>query len=437
MSGRGSRGPIATDRPRLTVRGWGLTSAGIICFVAASLFGNRDLLILACLLAGLPLAALVVVRGGRADLAVARSFVPDVVAVGDPVQVTVSIKNLKPRPVPAGVCQDGEKGEWSDGLLAFPALPAGYPSSRTRGEIRYTLSPGQRGFHEVGPLIVRSGDGLGLVSWERRHPGTQRLAVIPRITDLAGDGANLGGSDGAINQARLSLTGGSDDTVPREYRTGDPMRRVHWRSTARFGDLMVRQDEEQPDPQCWVILDNRMSGHPDFVPSRDPAHRGLVSAGFEWCVRLAASIAVHAQHEGYLARLVATADLSVLAAAATDRGGTQSGHDALLEFAAVKLVGGLIQGDYVRELETVMRASGGSRPVFAVFGSLDEAEAERLARLGAPGMPATLFAMRMADGVERTLTRAGWRCVTVSESDDLATVWQLAAERSHGGHVVH
>ncbi len=437
MGARGPRGPHATDRPRLTVRGWGVTLAGIVFALAALILGNRDLLTVACLLVGLPLVALMVVRRGRAELEVSRNFVPDVVAVGDPTQVTVTVTNLAGRPVAASRCRDGDEGEWSGGSLPFPALAraSGRGLGRVRGVIRYTVTPRQRGIHEVGPLIVHSGDGLGLVTWERSYPGVQRLAVIPRVEDLSGDGANLGGSDGAIDRARLSLAGGTDDTLPREYRPGDPMRRVHWRSTARHGDLMVRQDEEQSDPQCWVILDNRMSSHPDFERSGGRSSRRVVSAGFEWSVRLAASIAVHAQREGYRARLVATADPTVLDAAANDRGGTQSAHDALLEFASMNLLGGLTHGDYAHELEQVMRASGGSRPVFAVFGSIDEDEASRLARLGVLGRPATIFVMRSAPGVEQTLTRAGWRYITVSETDDIATVWQDVTARS--GHVVH
>ena len=93
---------------------------------------------------------------------------------------------------------------------------------------------------------------------------------------LAGEYAGAGES-----QARIVAVHGEDDAATREYRYGDDLRRVHWRSTARTGELMVRR-EEQPW-ECRATL----CSTPAAV-----RHRGEgPTASFEWAVSAAASIA--------------------------------------------------------------------------------------------------------------------------------------------------
>ena len=53
--------------------------------------------------------------------------------------------------------------------------------------------------------------------------------------------------------------------MTREYRHGDPMRRVHWAATARHGSLMVRQEESVTTPEATIILDQRLSAYPHGV----------------------------------------------------------------------------------------------------------------------------------------------------------------------------
>ena len=82
---------------------------------------------------------------------------------------------------------------------------------------------------------------------------------------------------------------GQDDAPIREYRHGDDLRRMHWRSTARVGELMVRREEQAWDPSATVMLDTRASAH---------AGEGMQHS-LEWAISAAASIAIHFLEDGF------------------------------------------------------------------------------------------------------------------------------------------
>ncbi len=71
--------------------------------------------------------------------------------------------------------------------------------------------------------------------------------------------------------------------IPRGYRYGDDLRRVHWRSTARYGELMVRREEQPQRARCTVLLDTRVVAYEGAGPD----------SAFEWAVSGAASVLVH------------------------------------------------------------------------------------------------------------------------------------------------
>ena len=83
----------------------------------------------------------------------------------------------------------------------------------------------------------------------------------------------------------------------REYRRGDDLRRVHWRSSARVGELMVRREEQPWQSRATLFLDNRLR-----------AHRGQgIASSLEAAVSAAASVAVHLTRRGFTVRLVTAA----------------------------------------------------------------------------------------------------------------------------------
>ena len=114
------------------------------------------------------------------------------------------------------------------------------------------------------------------------------MVPLPNVR-LAGEYAGSGDS-----RARSVAVHGEDDIATREYRNGDDLRRVHWRSTARTGELMVRREEQPWESRATIVLDTRRQGHRGEGPT----------SSFEWAVSAAASVGLHLRHSGYKIRLV-------------------------------------------------------------------------------------------------------------------------------------
>lgn len=437
MDDPGRTGVERAGRPRLTLRGWGICAASAAAFLAASIISNRDLLTLACLLAAMPGTALVYVHRRRVSLDVFRSFSPDVVAVGSVCVVTLDIRNRARRPMSATLAHDENAMGQDVPVLVVPVLASarrGSVEPRSHAVLRYSLTPTARGIHAVGPLVVRKRDLLGLVYWDRAFGGTQPIAVVPAVTQFEVDPFSIGGSDGAVDTTRLASTGGADDTLPREYRPGDAMRRVHWRATARHGDLMVRQDEQQNDPECWILLDNRLTSYNGQVIRLGSGAQGVTTAAFEWAVAMTASLAVHTQQEGYLARVVHTSHAESDAADYFVGPEAISEHDLLLNLASVQLIGGGPQHDYIADVSATIRSTGGGKPVFAVIGDIDDSQAHDLARVGRLCRPAIAFVFDGSAHVTHILEDAGWLCVPVSDDVDQQTAWLAAGFRRKSAH---
>jgi uncharacterized protein (DUF58 family) len=222
---------------------------------------------------------------------------------------------------------------------------------------------------------------------------------------------------------------GEDDAATREYRRGDDLRRVHWRSTARTGELMVRREEQPWESRATVVLDTRLFAHRGEGPT----------ASFEWAVSATASIAVHLRQAGYKLRLVTGSGVDL---DATEAGGEGALLDTL---ADVKPAQG---GDIAMLVEQVRRRSDGGL-VIGLFGSLTVAEAELLSGLRGNGATCVGFAIdsstwanlpdptraeadREHAAAVLAMVHSGWRSVPVRHGDALPALWPQAARGSQG-----
>src|SRR5690606_27216812 len=113
------------------------------------------------------------------------------------------------------------------------------------------------------------------------------LVVVPDVVPLPLGGPALAEGDGAAQFAHRRALGAEDDLSTREYRPGDAMRRVHWRASARHGELMVRQEEQRSHPDVRLALDTLREGYPDAAPDPGgPGRPAVASEAFEWTVRM-------------------------------------------------------------------------------------------------------------------------------------------------------
>jgi uncharacterized protein (DUF58 family) len=127
--------------------------------------------------------------------------------------------------------------------------------------VDYPVPTERRGIVAVGPLRVTRGDPLGLVTLGRTYGESTNVWVHPRIHLLRATPAGITRSlDGRIDKVpHGSIT---FDSL-REYVIGDELRRVHWRSSAKVGELMVREQLDTSEPTLVVVLDDRAAAHPD------------------------------------------------------------------------------------------------------------------------------------------------------------------------------
>lgn len=112
-----------------------------------------------------------------------------------------------------------------------------------------------RGRFTLGPATLISGDPFGIVRMRRRVPATSEIIVYPQMVDLPAfrlPSAELPG--GQATRARTFHVTPNVATI-RDYVPGDSFNRIHWRSTARTGRLMVKEFELDPSADVYLVLD--------------------------------------------------------------------------------------------------------------------------------------------------------------------------------------
>jgi len=241
----------------LTVRGKSFVAAGLAAAVCGLLIPEPDLLRIGCLLMALPLLSAFGAGRARYRLSCVRLLAPPRLAAGQTAEVTIQLANVSRLRTGLLLCQDTVP-------LALGRRPRfvlqGIAGGGSR-EFKYQLGSDARGKYTVGPLQVRVADSFGLVSISRAFSSTSTLTVTPRIVALSRpplSGNWLGDSE---HGKRSISASGEDDVAPREYRTGDGLHRVHWRSTARYGELMVRREEQHWRNTATLFLDSRRSAY--------------------------------------------------------------------------------------------------------------------------------------------------------------------------------
>src|SRR5215470_17113119 len=397
----------------ITTRGRAFLAAGIVAGAFGLGLGQRELVSLGGVLILLPLLSALAAGRARYRVRCLRQIVPPRVPAGQAATVTVQLDNVTR--LPTGLLLAEDTIPYALGTrprFVLDRIEAG--GSR---RISYRLQSDRRGKYVVGPLHVRVADAFGLVRLGRlvALPGT--LVVTPAITVLPW--AAFGGSwlsDGGT-RASAAAAAGEDDVVPRAYRDGDELRRVHWRSTARYGELMVRREEQRWRNRATLFLDTRGTAHAGRGPS----------SSFEYAVSAAASIGVHLAREGLSGDFV------------TDAGPVSAEgqfEDVLLDSLAV-----------VRpsRLSTIVPAladgqGSGTGLLITVLGHITPEEAQRLAtaRHSAGAAMALLLAVSTwsaqqpgepvpdeTSAAAGVLAAAGWRVATVTADMPLTAAWEM------------
>jgi uncharacterized protein (DUF58 family) len=266
-------------------RGWAVAGFGVGLAVVWAALGEVELLGVATLLVGSVVFAVALTRWARPRVEVSRRLAPALVHEGDRAGVRVTITNPGRRRLSDLTIVDQVAGL---GEARFEVASLGPGESV---EATYHILCRPRGVYDVGPTRVTTADPLGLASAGWTGGARDRLIVYPETEELSGFPVTRG-RDPATHAARpeFSHRGGEDFYTMREYRVGDDLRRVHWPSSAKRDELMIRQLETPWKSLALVMLDvrSRAYEHPEC---------------FEKAVRGAASVVRHLAGAGFDAEL--------------------------------------------------------------------------------------------------------------------------------------
>ncbi|MGE5285839.1 MAG: DUF58 domain-containing protein [Micromonosporaceae bacterium] len=394
----------------LTTRGRSFVAAGAAAVVCGLSLGERGLLQIGVLLVALPLLSALAASRTRYQLSCARDLIPGRVQVGQATTVVLRLANATR--LRTGLLLAEDRLPYPLGghpRFIFEAIEGG----GTR-ELTYRIRSDMRGRFTVGPLEVRVADAFGMVEISRSFTGRSKLVVTPRVVPLPQQHTAADWLGAGDRTMRIAATSGEDDIAPRAYRDGDPLRRVHWRSTARYGELMVRREEQPWHSRASLFLDTRAIAH---VGSG-------VNSSFEYAVSAAASIGVHLARQQFDMQMITEAGLVV---------GGGPFEEALLDVLAAARPSRAIS---LAAGTAALSAAGGGL-VVVIAGDLETAQASELARscVRAKSAVALLLSAGTWDGVPadqaaersreaaRVFAGAGWHVLTVTAGTPLETVW--------------
>lgn len=218
--------------------------------------------------------------------------------------------------------------------------------------------------------------------------------------------------------------------IPRGYRHGDDLRRVHWRSTARYGELMVRREEQPQRARCTVLLDTRALAFRGAGPD----------SAFEWAVSGTASALVHMLERGFSVRLLTDTGNSVPGEGADGfAGASQESADAAGLMMDTLAVVDHSDGAGLSRAYDVLRG-GNEGLLIAFLGDLDEEQATVAAKMRQRSGAAVAFVLDSTAWAQgpggaptgpgeerlRMLREAGWTAVAVPPGAGLTDLWRQA-----------
>jgi uncharacterized protein (DUF58 family) len=315
----------------------------------------------------------VLTRLGLADLEAGYAVNQLSGHVGDKIRVTYTLRNTSRIPKP-----------WLE-IHNPTSLPAGLPGralslgGRTERSwlIRTPLT--RRGHFRIEPLQIRTGDPFGFFESSASVGSGINVTVYPRLEPIPLwrlPAANLDGSH-AMRERTLQATPLA--TTVRPWAPGDSFNRIHWKSTARHGDIQVKEFDLEQTADAWIFLD---------LERRAQMGSGDEST-VEVAVRVAAAVADKALIENRAVGM--TVNAHRLAQLQPDRGGRQ--HLKVMQLLAA------VDGDGVTPIEealvsTVPRIRRGMSAV-VITASLDRAWVKPLATLRSRGVACVVVTMDM------------------------------------------
>ena len=378
----------------VTPFGWAVLAIMVAAWVIGWQLGWREAMLLAAACLLLIVMSLVFLIG-RGTLQVSVLLQPRRVSVGAPAAGQVSVTNVSPRqmwPIRLELRVGAAVARFN-----LPALPGG----RHHDEL-FVIPTTRRAVVPVGPARTVRGDPLGLMRREVAWTGVTELFVHPRIVGLDPLSSGLlrdleGQSSNAVSMSDLAFH------ALRDYAAGDDRRYIHWRSSARTGQLMVRQFVDTRRIHATVVVD----GRPASYASEEEFELALSAAG---------SIAVRAVQDEQQASIIAA-------------------REAVADGNIQQILDALTRADFADDADLATLAGGALRTApdtslaVLITGSIVPF---RVVRRAAAALPPEIdtVALRVDPAADPGMTTVGEMTVlTLRALNDLPALIRVVAER--------
>ncbi len=326
--------------------------------------------------------------------------------VGDKVQITYTLRNTSRMPKP-----------WLE-IHNPTTLPGGLPGRAialgSRAErswlVRAPLT--RRGHFRVEPLQIRTGDPFGFFEASASVGQGVAVVVYPRVEALPLWRLPAASIEGSHAAPERTLQTSPLATTVRPYAPGDSFNRIHWKSTARHGEIQVKEFELEQTADAWIFLDLDRSVQ---------GGRGEQSS-VEIAVRAAASIAAKALLENRAVGLTVNAHRQAIVPA--DRGARQ--HLKIMQLLAA------VEGDGATPLaESLVAAAGRLRrgmTAIVITASTDRGWVRPIAALRTRGIGSVVVTVDAAAADE--LARVERRRLGEAVGEPDATTTEQRAQRA-------
>lgn len=221
-----------------------------------------------------------------------RRWCPAEATVGDTVSVRFEVANRSRLGAPWLLLEERYAStDWMRDVISPPPF---CPPAQGSTEIEYSFVPIRRGRYAPQDICVYAGDSLG-ISWRERTfgPPSDGLLVLPKPEPVPLDLRAVSGWSSEDSESGLAEGGGIEPRGVREYRSGDSLRHVHWRSSARHRTLLVKQFEAGGLSDMTILCDTHV-----------PAGLRGPDAALEHAIRNAAFVARELLAVGAAVRLI-------------------------------------------------------------------------------------------------------------------------------------
>jgi uncharacterized protein (DUF58 family) len=432
---------MAGLRAGFTTRASCLIAAGGTALLCGILLGEIDLVRAGVLALAVPMAAAFVVFRSRVRIANRRSADPARASAGEAVAIHLAVTNRSVLRTGSLMLED-QLPQQLTGRARFVVPGLGGRETRT---VSYRMPGLPRGRYRAGPLRIRLTDPFRMIDITRSFTATTEFVVTPIVDALPSveppRSYDIGDNAGSHSVGAH----GADDASTREYRTGDDLRKIHWRSSARTGALMVRQEERPWQGQITLLLDTRKSGHvvgPAPKAGDEPTDPRRASS-LEWAISAAASIGTHLMIAGREVGLID--DLAAPHRTYLGSPGRLGDHLATVRSA---------QSADLSSVAGLARSAARDSALVAVLGLLDSTSLRVLADAHPRGAAIPAFALLLdtatwlsppvqgtvaapvsdpCDTAARVLRAAGWSVVVVGCGETTPAAWQNLLRAGKGG----